>query len=153
MQEPQMDYIKIRFTKDVDRLSSEFEKTFEEMFRAINPMFTLSERTWKPQMDIYETPDEIIILAEIAGVKKENLELEISSKAVRIYGNRTEFPKTENATYRLAEIQYGYFERILFLPAPIDPEVVSASYSNGFLQVRLAKLLLNKTHKVQITDG
>ena len=148
-----MDYIKIRFTKDVDRLSSELEKTYEEMFRAINPMFTLSERTWKPQMDIYETPDEIIILAEIAGVKKENLELEISSKAVRIYGNRTEFPKTENATYRLAEIQYGQFERILFLPAPIDPEVVSASYSNGFLQVRLAKLMLNKTRKVQITDG
>ena len=153
MQEPQMDYIKIRFTEDVDRLSSELEKTYEEMFRAINPMFTLSERTWKPQMDIYETPDEIIILAEIAGVKKEHLELEISSKAVRIYGNRTEFPKIENATYRLAEIQYGKFERILFLPAPIDPEVVSASYSNGFLQVRLAKLKLNKTHKVQITDG
>ena len=148
-----MDYIKIRLTKDVDRLSSELEKTYEEMFRAINPMFTLSERTWKPQMDIYETPDEIIILAEIAGVKKEHLELEISSKAVRIYGNRTEFPKIENATYRLAEIQYGKFERILFLPAPIDPEVVSASYSNGFLQVRLAKLKLNKTHKVQITDG
>lgn len=148
-----MDYIKIRFTKDVGRLTSEFEKTFEEMFRVITPMFTLSERTWKPQMDIYETPDEIIILAEIAGVKKENLELEISSKAVRIYGNRTEFPKAENATYRLAEIQYGKFKRILFLPAPIDPEVVSASYSNGFLQIRLAKLMLDKTHKVPITDG
>jgi HSP20 family molecular chaperone IbpA len=80
MQEPQMDYIKIRFTKDVDRLSSEFEKTFEEMFRVVNPMFTLSERTWKPPMDIYETPDEIIILAEIAGVKKENLELESAVK-------------------------------------------------------------------------
>ncbi|MBL7179544.1 MAG: Hsp20/alpha crystallin family protein [Pseudomonadota bacterium] len=147
-----MEYIKIRFTNDVDRLSSEFEKTFEEMFRSINPRFILSERTWKPQMDIYETPDEIIILAEIAGVSKENLELEISSKAVRIYGNRMEFPRIENATYRLAEIQYGKFERILFLPTPIDPEVVSASYSNGFLQVRLAKLVLDKTHKIPISE-
>ena len=148
-----MDYIKIRFTDDVDRLSSEFEKTFEEMFRSVNPMFTLSERTWKPQMDIYETPEEIIILAEIAGVNIENLELEISSKAVRVYGSRTEFPRIENATYRLAEIQYGKFERILYLPAPIDPEIVSASYTNGFLQVRLAKLALNKIHKVPITEG
>jgi len=147
-----MDYIKIRFTNDVDQHGSEFEKTFEEMFRSINPMFTLAQRTWKPQMDIYETPDEIIILAEIAGVNKEDLELEISSKAVRIYGNRSEFQKMDNATYRLAEIQYGKFERILFLPAPIDPEVVSASYSNGFLQVRLAKLMLDKTHKIPITE-
>ena len=148
-----MDYIKIRFTDDFDQLESEFEKTFEDMFRAISPMFTLAERKWKPQMDIYETPDEIIILAEIAGVNKEDLELEISSKAVKVQGNRTEFPRVENATYRLAEIQYGRFERILYLPSPIDPEVVSASYSNGLLTIRLAKLLLDKTRKIPITEG
>jgi HSP20 family protein len=123
------------------------------MFRTINPMFAVAERRWKPQMDIYETPEEIIILAEIAGVNKENLELEISSKAVKIFGHRSEYPRIDNATYRLAEIQYGKFERILYLPAPIDPEVVSASYSNGFLQVRLAKLPTEKTHKIHITDG
>jgi HSP20 family protein len=103
-------------------------------------------------MDIYETPDEIIIMGEIAGVTKEDLELEISSKAVRIQGNRVPITRIENATYRLAEIQYGKFERILYLPAPIDPEVVSASYSNGFLQIRLAKLALDKTFKVPITE-
>ena len=147
-----MEFIKIRFTDDVDNLGSEFEKTFEEMFRAINPMFSLSERVWKPQVDIYETPEEIIILVEIAGVEKENLELEISGKAVRVYGHRTEFPRGANASYRLAEIQYGKFERILYLPFPIDPEIVSASYANGFLQIRLAKLLLEKTHKIPISD-
>ncbi len=148
-----MDYIKIRFISDFDQLDSKFEKTIDEMFRSISPMFALSARKWKPQMDIYETPDQILILAEIAGVNKEDLELEISSKAVKIYGNRTEFPRVKNATYRLAEIQYGRFERILFLPAPIDPEVVSASYSNGFLQVRLAKLSLDKIRKIPITEG
>jgi len=95
-----MDYIKIRFISDFDQLDSKFEKTIDEMFRSISPMFTLSARKWKPQMDIYETPDEILILAEIAGVNKEDLELEISSKAVKIYGNRTEFPRVKNATYR-----------------------------------------------------
>lgn len=147
-----MDYIKIRFTNDFDHLGSKFEKTVEDLFRSINPMFTIAERKWKPQMDIYETPDEIIIMGEIAGVKKEDLELEISSKAVKIQGNRTPFPHMANTTYRLAEIQYGKFERILYFPAPIDPEVVSASYSNGFLQIRLAKLPLDKTFKVPISE-
>ena len=147
-----MDYIKIRFTKDFDDLGSTFEKTVEDLFRTISPMFRIAEQTWKPQMDMYETPDEIIIMGEIAGVNKEDLELEISSKAVRVQGNRTQSPRIDNAKYRLAEIQYGKFERVLYLPSPIDPEVVSASYSNGFLQVRLAKLELNKTFKVPISE-
>ena len=148
-----MDYIKIRFTSDFDQLGSDFEKTCEDMFCSISPTFTLTERIWKPQMDIYETPEEIIIRAEIAGVDKENLEVEISNRAVRIYGNRTEIPSIDNATYRLAEIQYGKFERILFLPALIDTETVSSSYQNGFLQVRLVKLPLDKTYKIPISDG
>ena len=148
-----MDYIKIRFTSDFDQLSSEFERTCEEIFRSMNPSFTLAERVWKPQMDIYETTQEIIIRAEIAGVDKENLEVEICSRAVKIYGNRTEIPSVENATYRLAEIQYGKFERTLFLPSLINTESVSSSYQDGFLEIRLAKLPLDKTHKITISDG
>ena len=114
-----MDYIKIRFINDFDQLDPKFEKTIDDMFRPIRPMFMLSEQKWKPQMDIYETPDQILILAEIAGVNKEDLELEISNKAVRIYGTRSRFPRRENAKYRLAEIQYGRFERILIFPHPL----------------------------------
>ena len=150
-----MDYIKIRFGNDFSQLASRLDKTFEEMFRPrpMSPMFTSSERTWSPQMDIYETPDEIIILAEIAGVDKENLEIEINSKAVRIYGKRSEMPLTENATYRLAEIQYGKFERILFFPKPVNTEAVESSYSNGFLKIRLSKLPVDVKHNIPISDG
>jgi HSP20 family protein len=104
-------------------------------------------------MDVYETPDEIVILAEIAGVQKEDLDIEINSKAVKIYGNRYQIPRVENTTYRLAEIQYGRFERILFLPTPIDTDKVSASFLDGFLQIRLLKLRMDVTHKIPIIDG
>lgn len=148
-----MDYIKIRFGNDFGASDSGYEKSIEDMFRSsISPMFSLSERAWKPQMDIYETPQEIIVLAEVAGIDKENLEVEISSRAIRIRGNREEIPRVESATYRLAEIQYGTFERILYLPAPIDTDKVSASYMNGFLQIRLAKIP-SETQKITITDG
>ena len=150
-----MDYIKIRFGNDFQRLTSSFEKTFEDMFRPrpASPMFATAECTWTPSMDIYETPEEIIIRAEIAGVNKEDLEVEINSKAVRIYGKRREIPRIEQATYRLAEIQYGKFERILFLPAPIDTEIVTSSYTNGFLELRLAKLPRERTYKIPIDDS
>ena len=144
-----MNYIKIRFGGDFDH----FEKNIEDIFRGMSPVFALSEHPWKPQMDIYETPEEIIILGEIAGVSKENLEVEINRKALKIHGTRDEMPRMNNMTYRLAEIQYGKFERVLFLPAPIDIEKVSASYLNGFLQIRLVKLPRDITYKIAILDG
>ena len=148
-----MEYIKIRFLDDFGHIGSKFEKTIEDMFRSMSPVFTLAERTWKPLMDMNETPEEVVIVAEIPGVDKDDLEVEISSKAVRIQGNRFARHCSGDATYRLAEIQYGRFERVLFLPAPIDPEVVSAAYQNGLLEIRLAKQPPEKTHKIPIQDG
>ena len=104
-------------------------------------------------MDIYETAEAIVILAEIAGVKKDDLDVEINSRAVKISGKRAGMSPGANATYRLAEIQYGSFERILYLPVPINPDNVSATFSNGFLEIRLARQPLDKTHKVPILDG
>ena len=147
-----MEYIKIRFLDDFGQLGSKFEKTIEDIFRSVSPGFSLAERTWKPPMDMNETPDEVIILAEVPGVDKEDLDVEINRKAVKIKGQRKEIPKGSDATYRLAEIQYGTFERVLFLPAAIDPDVVSASFANGLLQIRLAKIPQDRIHIIPISD-
>jgi len=147
-----MDYIKIRFSTDLNRVHSKIESSIEDIFRSINPMFSLDEQMWKPQMDICETTNDIIIRAEIAGVDKDRLEVEISSRAVKILGARREMPRSANVTYRLAEIQYGQFERILYLPTPIDPDDVSTSYTNGFLEVRLAKQKLDRSYKISVSS-
>jgi HSP20 family protein len=134
-----MKHIEIRFGDNLETGPSE-EKSFEEMFQSINPMFCLSRRIWKPQMDIFETRREIVIQAEIAGVRKEDIVIEISNKAVRISGSRQVRHPDRTATYRLAEIQFGQFERVLYLPSDIDIENVSAQFSNGFLELVLGKL-------------
>lgn len=148
-----MDIIKIRFAADFEDLSTDIEKTIEDMFRSLSPVFSLAERSWKPAMDMNETAEQIMILAEVAGVDKDDLEVEISSKAVRIRAMRPARNCGPDATYRLAEIQYGRFERVLFLPAPIDPEVVSAAYTNGMLEIRLAKLPQEALRTVELTEG
>jgi len=145
-----MEFFKIRFGNDLDELSSKIEKTLEDML-GIGPSFTLSERAWRPPMDMYETRDEVIIRAEIGGVDREDLEVEISSKAVRIQGSRIAPTSGSNYTYRLAEIQYGRFERILFLPSPINPDQVTAASKNGFLEIRLVKRPLDQSYKVPIS--
>jgi len=148
-----MSIIKIRFADEIEELDDRLEQAVEDMFRSIGPVFNLAERSWKPSMDMYETLDQVIIMGELAGVDKDDLEVEISSRAVRIRAMRNPHDCGPDAGYRLAEIQYGKFERVLFLPAPIDPEVVSAAYTNGMLEIRLAKQPLDHVRKIQVTEG
>ena len=133
-----MEQIEIRFGNHIETPATE-EKSFEEMFQSVNPMFCFSKRVWRPQMDIFETRDEIIIQAEMAGVRQDNMVVELSDKAVKISGVRKSNQPDPTATYRLAEIQFGQFERVLYLPSVIDMEKVSASYANGFLELTLGK--------------
>ncbi len=135
-----MKHIEIRFGDNLERHAAE-EKSFEEMFQAVNPMFCFSKRIWKPQMDIFETRTKIIIQAAISGVKKEDIIIEVSNKAVKITGIRKSHHPDRTATYRLAEIQFGQFERVLYLPSVIDVSKVSAQFSDGFLELSLEKLL------------
>jgi HSP20 family protein len=145
-----MEYIEIHFGEDFGR-APKVEKNDHEMFHTINPMFCFAKRLWKPQMDIFETRTHIIIQAEIAGVEKDDISIEVTNKAVKISGNRCRTPPTEPGTYRLAEIQFGGFERILYLPTLIDTGKVSASFSNGFLELNLSKVPLQKPQKIELS--
>ncbi len=150
-----MDYVKIRFGDEFDRIGAHLERTLQDIFRPrpVNPMFACKDCSWVPQVDIYETEKEVFIWAELAGVIKEDLEVEVNSKAVRISGLRKELPKPSDGAYRLAEIRYGKFERVLYLPSPVDTEIVSSHFSDGFLAIRMPKLQIHKTHKIPISDG
>jgi HSP20 family protein len=136
-----MNYIKIRFKNDRSMIEREIQDAIEDMFSMTNPtMFALSEYSWRPHTDIYETPGEILVVTDLAGVRRDEIHLEVSRKAVRIYGKRDQKALDGTTRYRLAEIAYGYFERHLALPAPIDGEKIEATYRDGLLEIRMAKL-------------
>ncbi|PID40516.1 MAG: heat-shock protein Hsp20 [Proteobacteria bacterium] len=149
-----MEYIKIKFGGSFDPTDTGMEKTIHDIFRPrpVNPMFSSRKHMWTPQMDIFETPEEIMIWVEISGVNKDDLELRIDSRAIKISGVRQKMSRVPNGTYRLAEIQYGRFERVLHLPSPVDTEVASSIYQDGLLKIRIAKRKQNQVHKIPISD-
>jgi HSP20 family protein len=149
-----MNHIRIQFGDEFNRIGFDLEKTLQNIFRPrpVNPMFACRDCNWIPQMDIYETDKEVFIWAELAGVAKTDLGVEVNSKAVRIYGYRKEMPKPSDGAYRLAEIRYGKFERVLYLPSPVDSDVVSSTFKDGFLSIRMLKMEPPKTHKIPISD-
>jgi HSP20 family protein len=148
-----MEYIKIRFVEDPEATESEFYRTLDGMIRGADHRFTLFRHRWRPQIDIYETAEEIVIRAEIAGLRQEEIHLEISSSAVKISGTRTGGPCEQDAHYRLAEIPCGTFERTLTLPVPIDTESAAALYQDGLLEIRLVKRPLAAVQRISIRKG
>ena len=148
-----MDYIKIRFKNDCDHSGLKSCGAGDEMFRAMNPLFALSERTLKPQVDVFETKTEIYVLAEIAGVDQKDLEVEISRNTIKISGRRKQMVQAKKGAFRLAEIQYGPFERAFILPANVDTENASASYTNGLLYIRMTKIPKDRTYEITIIEG
>ena len=134
-----MNYIRIRFGEDLPDIDAQFQKTVNEMFSLINPLFLHRQNVWHPQIDIYEQEDEIIVLAEMSGVRSEDIDVILGRTSIKIYGIRKKPLPTDQMRYRLAEIHYGNFERTVSLPAPIDTEHVTATCTDGLLQIRLPK--------------
>ncbi|MGP8153695.1 MAG: Hsp20/alpha crystallin family protein [Smithella sp.] len=142
-----MTYIKINFSSNFE---DEFQKVADEIFHLVRPAFKNYECIWRPNVDVYESVDEVIMLADMAGVNKEDLHIEVDRKQIKIAGIRKAIHLLHNARYCQAEILHGHFERHIALPAPVDAKSATASYADGILMVRMDKLPASKSHRVSI---
>ena len=142
-----MTYIKINFGSNFE---DEFQKAVAEVFHLVRPAFR-SYEFWRPNVDVYESIEEVIILADMAGLDREELHIEVDRKNIKIAGIRKAIQLLHNARYVQAEIPHGYFERNIVLPAPVDAESAVASYADGILVVRINKLPASKMQRVVIS--
>ncbi len=142
-----MTFIKIKFGNNFEE---EFQKAVDEVFHLVIPVFKNHECIWNPNVDVYESLDEIMILADIAGLNKEELHIELGRRKIKIAGVRKSIWLLEKARYYLAEIPHGHFDRNIILPAPVDAQSAVASYADGILMVRINKLPAGTTHRIHI---
>ena len=91
-------------------------------------------------VDVIETPDAVVIVTAIAGVKPEDLDLYISEDVVTIRGSRAdEHAGTRGATFHFRECYWGGFSRTIVLPSHIKPDGADAVMKNGILTITLPK--------------
>ncbi len=145
-----MNYIKIRIGKDLSGIDREVRRSVSDIFRMVNPMFTLGRHAWIPHTDIFETPGEIVITCELAGVNAEDIHVDTDRRTLKVYGIRRDMACHDEGRYLLAEIPSGYFERIISLSCPIDTETITAHYSAGLLQIRLKKLPCEEIQNITV---
>ncbi len=145
-----MNIIKINFNNNFEE---EFQRTVDEVFNLVSPIFRQHEYNWMPHIDVYESPVEFIILADLAGINKDELQIELNRKKIKIAGVRKTISSVKNARYCLAEIPHGRFIRNIMLPVAVDAESAIASYADGILTIKISKQPDHKTHRIRITTN
>lgn len=86
---------------------------------------------WSPSCDIYETESEIVVKAEIPGVKKEDVKLSLQDNVLTLSGERKFEEETKKENYVRVERGYGSFTRSFTLPAYVDATKISAEFKDG----------------------
>ncbi|NNE99701.1 MAG: Hsp20/alpha crystallin family protein [Pyrinomonadaceae bacterium] len=106
---------------------------------------------WTPNVDIYESEDEIVLEAELPGMKREDFEVSIENNVVTLKGSRKFEKKEENDNYHRVERSYGTFTRSFSLPRSVSAEDTKADFTNGVLRVSLPKKEEAKARKIEVT--
>jgi HSP20 family protein len=112
--------------------------------------WTEEEESSELAVDVYQTSDEIVVKAMAAGVKPEDLDIDISRDMVVISGHRKEGAMAETGDYLTQELFWGSFSRTIVLPEEIDPEQTIATEKNGLIIIRLPKLDKKKRTKIRV---
>ena len=108
------------------------------------------EEEGRLSLDVYQTENEIVIVAPIAGVKADDIDISLSGDMVTIKGKREMDPKENEVDYLYQECFWGSFSRTIILPCEIDPEKVKATFKEGVLRIYLPKLQKEKVKKIKI---
>lgn len=126
----------------------EMERRVEDLFRR---PFSLMEPSWwprlrmpemeevSPKVDIFEEGDNFVVKAEIPGLKKEEIEVNLTGDMITISGEKKKEEKVERKDYYRVERSYGSFTRSFRLPKEVQTDKAKATFKDGVLEVKVPK--------------
>ena len=135
-------------------LEHQIGRTFTEPFRAAEwPVPEGVTTAWLPLVDIFEESDVIRLVAEVPGVRPEDVKISVEGSLLTIKGTKEQVAEPKAEKVHRYERTYGAFERTFTLSASIDSNKIKATYNLGVLTITLPKAETAKPHliKVEVT--
>lgn len=139
---------------DVSTLQGRLNRLFEEAFRGW-PVTTQDDGgslvgQWVPPVDVFEDKDAVQIMAELPGVKPDDVKISLENNVLTVRGEKREVAEEKTDRVHRYERYYGVFERSFTVPSTVDADHIKASYDLGVLTVRLPKVERAKPREVKI---
>ena len=136
-----MTLIKFEPFRELESLHDRIQRYFDDF---PNFEFNLNENFY-PRIDISEDKDNINVVAEIPGVKKDDIKITLQDNILTIEGEKKKETEQKEKNFFRSERMYGSFKRCFTLPDMVDSEKVEAKFENGMLNIQLKKI----EHKIK----
>ena len=135
--------------RGLSTLQGQFNRLFNESFR--NQAEESALTAWAPAVDIYETPNELVVKADLPDVNEKDIDVRVENNLLTIRGERKFEKSVSEDNYLRVERTYGAFSRSFSLPNTVNSEAIGAEYKNGVLTVTLPKREESKPRQVKVT--
>ena len=136
--------------KNILSLQERMNRMFDEAVHRGHAGETLGQSTWSPPVDIYETEDDIVIEAEVPGMSKEDVDIQVRDNTLILKGERKMERAAKEEGYHRVERVYGGFARSFMLPSTVDQDRITATYDRGVLHIKMPKVEKAKPQQIKI---
>lgn len=130
-----------------DKIHAQLNELFEENF---NRSPVGEHGRWAPVMDILESHEAYIIRAELPGINKEDITVELKDGTLTLSGERKSAELAEGVEYRSVERVNGKFVRFVLLPKTVDRDAIRANYKDGILEIHVPKVEEAKPRQITV---
>ena len=140
---------------EIGSIHQEMERFLDRYTGSKPPSIQFAKTAWEPAVDMYQTVNELVIIVELAGTNKEDIQVFVDQTRLIIRGRRNAPGARSKRSYYQKEIKCSLFERILTLPVAVDTGKISVTYLKGMLQITAPKSQ-RKVHSntlITILDG
>jgi len=137
--------------RDIITLRERMDKMFEDsLARFRMPEEATMPTFWSPSVDIYETDENIVLKAELPGVDKKEVSVEVKDNTLFLKGERKREKEVKEENYHRVERSFGTFMRSFSLPVTVKQDQVKAKFKDGVLEVTLPKAEEAKPKQVKV---
>jgi HSP20 family protein len=136
--------------RDLVSIQDRMNRLFEQTLSRSRAEEGITASTWSPAVDIYETPETIIMKADLPGLAREDIEIQLQDNTLSLRGERRFAKDVQQESYLRIERAYGAFQRNFTLPATVQQEKISAVFRDGVLELVLPKAEEAKSKKIAI---
>lgn len=133
--------------RDIRSLQNEVNRLFSGATSGRDDMLS---GEWMPRVDVFENENNLVLEAELPGMKREDFDLSIENNVLTLKGERKFEKKDERDNYHRVERAYGSFTRSFTLPSTVTSEGAKAEFKNGILNVTLPKREETKARKIEV---
>jgi len=127
-----------------------FNGMFGDLFEQDRNRMDLQNFDWAPRVNVEEQEDRFEITADVPGMKKEEIDIEVRDNVLTIKGERKLEKEEENTNYHVCERSYGTFRRAFTLPENVTADDIEAEYADGILRLTVPKNEPEKPKEIRI---